>query len=132
MRFFKLTLILIASITMFGCHSSYNGDSAKLAAMGIYPDSIKDLEKVTKGQWSRLGDTTLLFAIDSNRIFYGIANTDYPFTLKRDSMVITFDDDIYHARLKMLSKDTLVMIGTGKDKHNIDSVYRNYGLDSPF
>ncbi|WP_295650264.1 hypothetical protein [uncultured Mucilaginibacter sp.] len=47
-------------------------------------------------------------------------------------MVITFDDDIYHARLKMLSKDTLVMIGTGKDKHNIDSVYRNYGLDSPF
>lgn len=132
MRFLKLSVILVISIALLGCHSSYSGDDAKAGPRRIYADSIKNLDKVISGQWSRLGDTTLLFAVNGNRIFYGIANTDYPFTLKRDSMVITFDDDIYHARLKMLSKDTLIMIGIGKDKGNIDSVYRNYGLDSPF
>jgi len=129
MRSPKLYLIILFSIALFSCHSP--GKDLTNSYKGIPGAAIpmQDLQKDMIGKWATLRDTLLSFSIDTgNNIFYYNANAGYTFTFKQDSMTIKFDDDIYHARIKMLSKDTLIMIGTGKDKGNIDSVYRADGL----
>jgi hypothetical protein len=125
MRSLKLYFILLFGAGLFGCHHASSTVSFVPGPLKVYADSVKNLDKVIQGDWSNLRDTSLLFSIDKDAIFYQVANASYPYQLKHDSITIKFDDDVYHARMKMLSKDTLVMIGTGKDKGNIDSVYRN-------
>ena len=123
----KPYLIAVAACSaLFACHTA-NKDNAYVLAKPpvVYADSVKNLDRVMPGDWSRLGDTTLLFSIAPDSIYYARANASYAYNLKRDSMTIKFDDEMYHARVKMLSKDTMVMIGLGNDKGNIDSVYRN-------
>ncbi len=127
-RIIKLYLIILFTIDLFGCHQANNGTAFVIAKPGVYADSVKNIDQAFMGDWSNLRDTNLVFTVDKDSIFYMVAHAGYRYKLKHDSITITFDDDIYHARLKLLSKDTLVMIGTGKDKGNIDSVYRN---DSP-
>lgn len=123
----KPHLIAVAAcMALFACHTASKENAYVLAKpAAVYADSVKNLDKVMTGDWSRLGDTTLLFSIAPDSIYFARANATYAYKLKRDSMAIKFDDEMYHARVKMLSKDTMVMIGLGKDKGNIDSVYRN-------
>ncbi|MEO6633664.1 MAG: hypothetical protein ABIN13_18125 [Mucilaginibacter sp.] len=120
----KNTLFLFLSISLLACNNIKQPNKTTDSTLISKRLSTKQINNSLEGKWCALGDTTSSFSIKKNEIYYYDALEFHKFSLVNDLIKIKFDDYDYDGQIKLIGKDTLLMIGKGKFEGDIDTLLK--------